>query len=443
MSEDAFRLQPKFLVDAAWNYAAFMVMASTGVILNFFIAAHFGIEALGVFNQVFAIYAITAQFAVMGFHDSAQKHTSELDETPQHLGVVSAAALVLAAAVGLLTAFGVYFLSQPIGLLTDSTAVGKGIALASPGLMFFAINKVLMGILNGVRRMKAFAGAQSLRVSVILVSCLGLAWAEQPPYMLGLSFTIAEIVLLPFLLYLVRPHPTDFYSTGELRRWIKAHFHFGSRALLNGFLAETYIRIDIIMLGIFVSDHDVGIYSFAALFIEGLFQVPVVFRTLANPELVRLLNGGDKLATARFCRKVALMSLGVFVFVGGGVIGVFPFLGPYFPNDLVSLSYPLLLILVGGLAVYAVMIPLNSIVLQGGRPGRQSLLMSFNVLVNVVLNLALIPLFGLYGAASATAIAFIVSSIAINGATWKWLDFRGGVLLYGTLIFQTKKGAAR
>ncbi|MBC8268847.1 MAG: oligosaccharide flippase family protein [Rhodospirillaceae bacterium] len=430
MADGKFRQQSKFLNDAIWNYGAFAVMAASGVILNFFIAAHFGIEALGVFNQIYALYVVTAQFAVLGFHDSAQKHVSELDAEPHHIGVVSAAALVLAAGFGLLTAFGVYFLSQPIGFLADSEAVGKGIALAAPGLVFFAINKVLMGILNGVRRMKAFAGAQALRVSVILLSCLGVAWIEQPAFMLGLSFTIAEVVLLPFLLYLIRPHPTDFSSGEALRRWIKVHFHFGSRALINGFLAESYIRIDIIMLGIFMSDRDVGIYSFAALFIEGLFQVPVVFRTLANPELARLLKAGDKQASAKFCRKVALMSLGVFGVAAAIVLFVYPYLGPWFPDDLVNLSYPLLLVLIGGLTVYAVMIPTDMIVLQAGMPGRQSLLMTFNVLVNAVLNLALIPLFGLYGAASATAIAFVVASVAINGATWKWLGFKGGVLLY-------------
>lgn len=432
MSDGKFRLQSKFLSDAAWNYGAFAVMAGTGVVLNFFIAAYFGVAALGVFNQIYAVYVVTAQFAVMGFHDSAQKYTSQMDNEPEQLGVVSAAALVLAAAFGLVTAFAVYFLSYPIGILTESEPVGKGIAFAAPGLMFFAINKVLMGVLNGVRRMKAFAGAQTLRVSVILISCLGLAWIGKPAYWLGLSFTIAEVALLPLLLVLVRFNLTDFSSTEALKNWIKVHFRFGSRALINGFLAESYIRIDVIMLGIFVSDRDVGIYSFAALFIEGLFQVPVVFRTLANPELARLLKEEDKLATGRFCRKVAMMSLGVFILAAAGVLVVYPILGPFFPDDLVALSHPVLLVLIGGLVVYSVMIPMDYIVLQGGQPGRQSLLMTFNVLVNTALNLVLIPFYGLYGACTATAIAFVVASFAINGASWKWLGFHGGVLFYGT-----------
>jgi O-antigen/teichoic acid export membrane protein len=429
MAEGQFRLQSKFLSDAIWNYSAFAVMAGIGVILNFYIAAHFGIEALGVFNQIYALYVVTAQFAVMGFHDSTQKHISEMDAEPECLGVVSAAALVLAAGFGLAVASGVYLLSQPIGMLVDSTAVGQGISLAAPGLMFFAINKVLMGVLNGTRRMKAFAAGQILRVSVILISCLAVSWAEKPSHMLGLSFTIAEVALLPYLLYLVRPRPLDFFSGEILKRWIKIHFHFGSKALVNGFLAESYIRIDILMLAIFVSDRDVGIYSFAALFIEGLFQMPVVFRTLANPELARLLKKGDKQATTMFCRKTGFASLSVFILAASAVLFVYPFLGPYFPDDLVNISHPFLMILIGGLVIYSLMIPMDMIVLQGGMPGRQSLLMSFNVAVNVALNLAFIPFFGLYGAATATALAFVFASFAINGATWKWLGFRNGVLL--------------
>ena len=54
-----------------------------------------------------------------------------------------------------------------------------------------------------------------------------------------------------------------------------------------------------------------------------------------------------------------------------------------------------------------------------------------NFLVNTLLNLALIPLYGIHGAAIATAIAFVVASILINLTAWKWLGYRGGLLLSG------------
>jgi len=430
MPTGKLRLEKKFLTDTAWNYGAFVLMASVGVILNFFIAVRFGIETLGVFNQIYAVYVVTAQFAVMGFHDSAQKHVAELDHDPVMARIVSAAALALAGGMGALVAASVYLLSGPIAWLVDSQPVGNGIALAAPGLLFFAMNKVLMGVLSGARRLKPFAAAQGLRVIVILLVCFGVAWLEQPGYMLGISFTIAEVLLFPFLLYLVRPRPTHFVNSEAFRRWFKVHFHFGGKALLNGFLAESYIRIDILMLSVFLSDYDIGIYSFAALFIEGLFQVPVVVRTVANPELIRLLAAADRFRIITFCRKVAAMSLGIFIVIAAGVLVVFPYLGPFFPDQLVAQSYPLLMVLVGGLVIYSAMIPLDHIILQAGQPGRQSLLMTVNVALNAALNLMLIPIFGLYGAAAATAIAFVCASITVNVAARRWLGYRKGLLLH-------------
>ena len=72
MAEVSSRLDRKLLGDMACNYGAFTLMAGTGVILNFFIAIQFGVETLGVFNQIYAVYIVAAQLAVFGLHDSAQ-----------------------------------------------------------------------------------------------------------------------------------------------------------------------------------------------------------------------------------------------------------------------------------------------------------------------------------------------------------------------------------
>ena len=197
----------------------------------------------------------------------------------------------------------------------------------------------------------------------------------------------------------------------------------------NGFLSESYIRIDILMLSFFLSDFDVGVYSFAAMFVEGLFQIPVVIRTVANPKLVRLLLVGNQRKVIEFCRKISKMSLGIFAIICGCALVIFPFLEPFFPNELVRLCYPFLLVLASGLFIFSSTIPFDQILLQAGYPGRQSLLMTINLLVNFSLNLFLIPMFGLYGAATATAIAFLFATISVNLAAYLWLGYRRGLLL--------------
>ncbi|HIF59272.1 MAG TPA: hypothetical protein EYQ26_07220 [Rhodospirillales bacterium] len=80
--------------------------------------------------------------------------------------------------------------------------------------------------------------------------------------------------------------------------------------------------------------------------------------------------------------------------------------------------------------MFSLAIPFDQILLQAGHSERQSFLMMINLTVSVALNLLLIPIFGLFGAAVATAIAFVCSAISVNLAAHKWLGYRRGVLLY-------------
>jgi O-antigen/teichoic acid export membrane protein len=185
------------------------------------------------------------------------------------------------------------------------------------------------------------------------------------------------------------------------------------------------------MLAVFVDDAAIGIYSFAAMFIEGLYQVPVVVRTVVNPVLVRLISDGDRAALGRFGRRIMALSLVTFVAAAGSVHLVFPYLAPWFPEGLVSSAALVLLPLTIGLGFYAAFVPLDFILMQAGQPGRQSALMTVNILINVGLNIWLIPIYGIQGAAMATACAFAVSGLTLNAAVWRWLPMPGGLLFGG------------
>ena len=157
MAEPPPAVDRKFAQDAVWNYAAFGVMAATGVILNFFIAWKMGVEALGVFNQIYAIYVVTGQLAAFGIHDSAQKHVAQYAGDTAAADLIGRTAFWIGLGIGLVAAVAMFFLSGPIGQITDSAPVAKGVIIIAPAICLFAVNKILMGILNGARRMKASA----------------------------------------------------------------------------------------------------------------------------------------------------------------------------------------------------------------------------------------------------------------------------------------------
>lgn len=416
----------KFLNDTIWNYGAFSLMAGSGVLINFYVAGVIGVEALGVFNQIMAIFVVVGQFATLGIHDSAQKHMAEHAEDAETGRAVSAAAVQATVVFAGVVALLMYLAAGLIGDITESAAVGAGVAIIAPGIALFALNKTMLGVLNGQRRMPEYAIMQSIRVLTILTVCLYVGWRGLSAEMLAWSFTLAETVLVVPLLVMTRPGIVRVDT--RARDWVRRHVVFGVKALPNGFLAESFIRIDIIMLGIFLSDTMVGVYSFAALFVEGLFQVPVVVRTVANPVLVRLVHTNAWEELARFAKRVFLAAAGLFVLVAAGVLIVLPYLVPFFPDNLVVDAHALLFPLIAGLFVYAGFIPMDHLLLQAGMPGRQSAFMGLNVVSNIVFNAILIPVFGVWGAAYATAGAFVFSALALNIAAARWLNLKRGVL---------------
>jgi len=417
----------KFFQDAIWNYSAFAIMALTGVILNFFIAWKMGLEALGIFNQIYAIYVVLGQLAAFGVHDSAQKHIAEYADDKYTSDLVGQTAFWIALGTGILIGGLIFTFSGVIEIITNSVRVGKGVAIVAPAICLFSVNKILMGILNGARRMKAFAIVQSIRVVVILCVCFGIALFTHAAYLLALGFLCAEIAITPVLLILTRAWSWPFGLT-QAKRWAITHIKFGVKALSGGFLSESYIRIDILMLSIFVSDLNVGIYSFAALFVEGLFQVPVVIRTISNPVLVKILLVENPVSIVKFVRKVSPISAGIYILIATVVLIGFPLLSNIYPTDLIISAHELLFVLLAGLLVYAIFIPFDYVLLQSGMPGRQSLLFTINVVTNILLNLIFIPNLGIWGAALATAISFALSAVFLNIAAKIWLGCRNGLM---------------
>lgn len=419
----------KYWVDIVVNYGYLTIWAIVGVSLNFMIIKALGAESLGVFNQIYTIFVIVGQFVVLGLHDSAQKHTAEHFDSPSERSSLSIAAIIPSLAFGSVGAIVLALSSSTIGRLVESESVGRGVLLLSPGVALYSVNKVLMGILNGRCRMVAFALSQSLRALAILLISGLIVYYNKPSYQFGISFTVAEIVLLFFLVVFVKPVQFQAFKVKKAIEWIMRHITFGSQALVHGFLAQAFLRIDIIMLGIFVSDRLVGVYSFISMLVEGTYQVSIVVRTIANPILVRLLLLRDKRSLSRFSRKTALLSFLATTVVSGAVLLIFPYLISLFPGELSASSYTILLILMGGLIVYSVFVPFDNIFLDAGLPGKQSMFMTINTMINVLLNFLLIPRFGLLGACTATTISFLFSCVNLNLFASTLLGLRGGFLL--------------
>ncbi len=410
----------RFKRDVLWNYASLAVLGCSGIFINGIILAKQGAQSLGIFNQVFAFFIIISQFSVGGLQFSALKHCSYEQDHLARCSLIVSTALLLTATAGMIVCPVLFFLRNVIGEFLASPAVAMGIAFMAPGLFFFSLNKVLIMTLNGLRHMRAFALFQASRYILIFIGVSTIIMMGYPGSYLALALTFAEIILFIALMAYITTtlFPIRFAITREAKEWFRRHLSFGIRGMLSGVLIETNTRMDVLLLGCFLSDASVGVYSFGATFAEGFAQLSVVMRQNIDPLLGKAFAEQDNASIEKLARKMRKIFYPIMIVLGLILIVGFPGLlwglqkVSLYPDVLLG-SWGVFAILVTGTVIGAGYRPFIALILQGGRPGTFTLLMLGSVLANVALNLSLIPFLGIYGSASATAMVYVLEACAI------------------------------
>jgi O-antigen/teichoic acid export membrane protein len=412
--------------DVLWNLGPLVLLAGVGLGLNIGIGGRsaWGPSALGVFNQVTTAYFVLAVFGALGIQYSVLRAIAEQRDDAARVAAIAVGALVPAVALGAVVT-GIFVLARgAIAGFLESEEVAEGILWAAPGLFCFTINKVLMGVVNGLGRMRAFAIYTAVRYGMLAVGfALAIVVDARPAQLAGL-WTLAEVTLLLVL-------AVELVATVSLRRaagwrtWAVEHLRYGTRGAGATLLYEINTRLDIWVLGAAMSDRMVGIYSMAASISEGVAMLTGALQVNVNPMIAAELAGGRRAEVEALIRRTRRWA--VPAMIGACVFGaaIFPIVIPWLTGDPSFLegAWPFAT-LVAGIAIASPWLPFNQILLMGGRPGWHTIYMLIAVGGNVVLNLLLVPHFGLMGAAGGTALALVASALWLRRLSRALIDVR-------------------
>jgi O-antigen/teichoic acid export membrane protein len=387
---------------------SFFMLAISGIVINITVTALRDAAALGVFNLAYAVYIVISQFAVWGLHYSVLRHTAYYKESDYERGSMFFTAGVIALFLGVVFA-GLTAISAPFaGGWFDSRGVGTAISYAAFGLTLFPLNKVLLNYLNGLREMKAFSVLQGLRYFLLMTFVSTVAATDLPIEIATLGFLFAEaITAFGALIFLVKyKHHLYFRFSSE---WVRKHFSFGSRGLAGGMFAEVNSRIDVLLIGFFLTDRETGIYSFAAMLVDGLYHVLAMIRINFNPVLVTAVRDKDwglierlRTQSARYVFP-AVVGLSLLLILAYYIISIW-----VVPGKGMLEGLPSLLILLCGITIISIFVPFDNLMMVSGHPGFQAIQQMVTVIANAFIAILLLPLFGIEGAAIGTAVSYVV-----------------------------------
>ncbi len=401
-----------------------IVSAFIAYISQVLIARWLGAHEYGIFVWVWVAAVICGGLACLGFPSAVVRFIPQYrvsKETGLLRGIAFGSRVYSVLAASLIAAFGItitYLFQETI-----TSVYVLPLFLGAICLPMLALAEVQDGVARAFSWVDiALSPTYLLRPVLILVAMAGALIA-------GMEATAATALIASIA-------ATWFTSIVQMlimnRRLAKA-VPTGPRTLtpkiwitvaLPIFLVEGFFtlltNVDIIIAGAYLPPNEVAVYFAAVKTLALVHFVYFAVKAGAAHRYAQYFTAGDKPQFEGFVRDTVKWtfwpSLGMALLIlltGKLLLSLF---GADFAD-----GYPLLFILVIGIVTRAAIGPAESVLNMSGHQNVCAAIYGVTLLVNVTLNLTLIPKFGLYGAAWATTIAMIFEAAALYSLTLRRL----------------------
>ena len=402
------------------NMLSLVILGVSGFGMNILIVATRGEAVLGVFSQVYAFYLIISQIVVFGLHHSVLRLVSYGHEDREKCSAITITAMILITAISIPTTIISIWLIKPMSFLLKSPDVVVGLMLTLPSLIFFSLNKVLINTLNGLDEIEAFSIFRSIRYILLpLIIALMASIGVESRYFAG-SLSISEFTLSIALFIYIFRKVLPLSWPENFREITREHLKFGSRGFLSGLLIGINTKVDVLMIGVFLSDVHVGVYSFAATLAEGLYEITVVAQLSLNSEIGKAFSREDKPAIESLSKKFRKFFSPIMMAIGFVSILVFPLVVLFFADSsFLTESWIIFSVIILGIVIDAGYGAMRGTILLGNRPGLYTFYNLVLLLGDALLNLVMIPLLGIVGAGLVTMSTYILSMLYL-----RWINHK-------------------
>lgn len=369
-----------------------------------------GAELLGLYTLAWSIVYTLGRIGRFGLHRGVSRFVVEAraagDEERAERAI--AAALLLALAAGMATAGLIVLGAGPIvPIFYDNPDLVPALRIMAWCIPLLTFMTVFIEATRALRIMRfgvyvlSIAGPLLLLAGGLITGLLGLG-------LFGLAVT--QLLTALGMCLLAGFYFRRYFSLwGCLRRlrdelpW-RSLARFCSPVMLTDLLYAVLLRLDVFMLGAYITAGGIGVYSMARRVSSVLLKVPQSFDPVFSPIVSDLsYQGKHQQLGARFAsiaRWILTISLALF---GGILIAGEKILGLFGAEYAVATSS--LIVLGLGMTIHGVFALAEPILIMTGRPLLNLINNVFWLASSFLLNLALIPRYGILGAAVGAALS--------------------------------------
>jgi O-antigen/teichoic acid export membrane protein len=423
-------MQPskKFAFDVGITFLASVVSLPLGFIITILLARYLGADDLGLYRMTSTIYGIAMLVAAIGIPATMIKYVAEYknDRTKINQIVSSGVITSLFLGIGFIALF--YVSSGLFAEIFNMPELSGLLKILSPVFPFALVGGALLGLLNGLREMKKYAVASIIQSVLMVIVTVALIY-----YGFGVTGAVIGIVLSSvgnclFLIFVSRK-----YFEITLEEYIpttKKTLRFGAQIFGANAINMINYQADILLIGYFLTATDVGYYAVAVGLSRFFWIIPQAIQTISYPATSEYWSNNNHSALQTMIDKGMKYTACILLPIGLGV--------GFFAKDIVTLIFgdsfvhsvlPLQILIIGTV-ILGIFKSIGGSLSGVGRPDLSFKAHIVGAITNVILNVLLIPYFGISGAAIATLVSFLIITTLALYLTDKIIQIKIDTRLY-------------
>ena len=401
---NAIRTRFPFLVDG--GYATVTAGSAALLLVLLTIAGRFLSAAdYGRFSYALALTTILETIMDSGLSQVTVRAVARDTSTADHLfrHVLGLKLVWIAVGLALLAVIAPALRSDPVII---KLCYAMGISSAVRSYLLTA-----RGLLQGLRRFDLEALTVVADRALLLVFGGVALWMGYGLFGLAAAFVLSRLTMLGAVQFVLRRVVGSVRPAFDRTTWRDLQ----SVALPLGFFMialNTYSYIDTVILGLMRTDDEVGLYAASYRVYEGLTYAPSIVAAVLTPRLSYLFTH-DRATHRRVLTRALLATTALGVLLGGGAaLAARPIIVTLFGGRYESAVLPLQILSGGALFVFGTWI-LHAAAISINLDRRLLLTTVVGLTANVALNIALIPRWGISGAAWATVLAEMLTVLLL------------------------------
>ncbi len=388
------------------SLVAYLIAYATRLVL----ARTLGPAGYGLFYSVFTFVIFFLFFRDLGLNQALTKYIAEFRVLRRYNEIKSAIASMLLLQLASSALFSALFFLLADTLAAHyfkSQAAAPMVRLMAFYTLFSIVFIFLKGFFAGFQRFRVFALIDTAKNGIVLLLVLAFFSLNLTVFAPVLAYIIAgPLLLLAFLPAVIKVYNPFRYKLEKVTETAKKLVLFGLPVIMTDIGDKVIGYIDTLMLTSFRSLEEVGIYNVALPSAMAFLFFSSSIASVAFPLFAELWTRQDK---KRLADGVRLLHKYTFILAAPLVLMVFAFASAFlkvFFGEVYAAGAHALQILLIGVLLFIVAGINHSIIAATGNPKAVTKIVFAAALLNVAINLLLIPRFGIEGAALATAVSY-------------------------------------